>query len=206
MSLPSSRTLRDYTHVMASGTGFQADVTEQLLKEVKYDTIEDFQKHVAVVFDEVRIKDRLVFDKHGLKVIGFIDVGDVNNELLQFERSFQSSENARSFQSSENARLQERVAKYMLVFMVRGIFINLKFPFAQFATRNLSADLLVWGTIQKLEAADLKVMSVTCVMEPHPTENLSVCINSKWMHVVIKPTTLLQTKSDTFIFFLMSHI
>lgn len=155
MSLPSTRTLRDYTHVMESSTGFQADVTEQLLKEMKYGSLKSYEKNVALVFDEVRIKDRLVYDKHKKRVIGFVDVGDVNNELLKFERSL----------TSEDSRLQESVAKHMLVFMVRGIFTHLKFPYAQFATRDISGDLLfplVWRTVEKLEAAGLKVLTITC--------------------------------------------
>lgn len=81
------------------------------MKEAKYyDSLQPFQKNMVLVFDEVRIKDSLVFDKHGLQVIGFVDVGDINNELLKFERSFEET---------EGKRLQERVAKHMLVFMVR---------------------------------------------------------------------------------------
>ena len=98
----------------------------------------------------------MVFVKHSLRVIGFVDVGDINNELLNFEHSLDEN---------EGTRLKERIAKYMLVFMVRGIFIDLNFPYAQFATRNLSSDLLfplVWETIQKLEAAGFMVISVTC--------------------------------------------
>lgn len=156
MSLPSTRTLRDYTHVVESCTGFQAEVTEQLLDGLKFDTLKEFEKNVALVFDEVRVKDCLVYDKHKMKVIGFTDVGDINNELLEFERSLLST---------KELKLQARVAKHMLVFMVRGIFTNLKFPYAQFATRNLTSDILfplVWRAIEKLEAAGLRVVSVTC--------------------------------------------
>ena len=96
------------------------------MKEVKFDTLKPFQKCMSLVFDEVRVKDSLVFDKHGMKVIGFVDIGDINNELLKFEQSFEEN---------EGTLLQQRVAKYMLVCMVRGIFIDLIFPYAQFATR-----------------------------------------------------------------------
>ena len=61
ISLPSSRTLRDYTHHMKSSTGFLPEVTEQLLKDVKMDSLKLHEKHVAVCFDEVRIKDNLVY-------------------------------------------------------------------------------------------------------------------------------------------------
>ena len=40
-----------------------------------------------LVFDEVRVKEGLVYDKHSLQVIGFVNVGDINNELLRFARA-----------------------------------------------------------------------------------------------------------------------
>ena len=85
LTLPSSRTLRDYTHYIKASTGFQPEVTEQLMKEAKLKTLKDFEKNVVLVFDKVKIKDSLVYDKHGVRIIGFIDVGDINNELLSFE-------------------------------------------------------------------------------------------------------------------------
>lgn len=141
---------------MKSTTGFQPVVTEQLMKEANLDSIKPHEKHVALVFDEVCIKDNLVYDKHGFRVIGFVDIGDVNNELLKFEQSCQEAKIPGS---------QLPVAKYMLVFMVRGIFIDLKFPYAQFATRGITSDFLfplVWKAVQRLEAAGFKVIAVAC--------------------------------------------
>jgi len=34
------------------------------------------------------------------------------------------------------------IAKHMLVFMVKGLFVNLQFPYAQYPTVDLSADIL----------------------------------------------------------------
>lgn len=51
------------------------------------------------------------------------------------------------------------------MFMVRGLFIDLKFPYAQFATQSLTADLLfplAWEAVQNLEAADFKVIAFVC--------------------------------------------
>ena len=53
--LPSDRTLRDYTHYIKAGVGVQVDVTKQLMSEVNIDYLEDWQKYVALVFDEVKI-------------------------------------------------------------------------------------------------------------------------------------------------------
>ena len=52
----------------------------------------------------------------------------------------------------------------MLVFMVRGLFIDLEFPYAQYPTSDLTADCLfplVWEVIRNLEAAGFKVISLT---------------------------------------------
>jgi len=37
------------------------------------------------VFDEVKIKD-LVYDKHSGDIVGFVNLGEANNQLLAFEQ------------------------------------------------------------------------------------------------------------------------
>ena len=143
ITLPSERTLRDYTRWIESNTGCQPEVTEQLLDELKKVKLpEHLKMHVAVVFDEVKVKEGIVYDKHSCRVLGFVDMGDINNQLLRFECSLEDTND-----------LQETVAKQMLVFMVRGIFASVDFPYAQYTTRGISGDQLypvVWEVpIQK---------------------------------------------------------
>ena len=151
LSLPSERTLRDYTHWIDSTPGFHADVDKQLMDEAKVKTVPDFQKYVCLLFDEVRIKEDLVYDKHSSQIIGFINLGGVNNQLLRFQQ----------LQTSDaDSSLPPPVAKHMLVFMVRGLFQNLEFPYVQFPCDSLSGDItfpLVWECIKRLEAGGLKV-------------------------------------------------
>ena len=57
------------------------------------------------------------------------------------------------------------LAKSMLVLMVRGLFRNLNFPYAQFACTDLTGDLLVdpiWEAITRLERQGFKVMGIIC--------------------------------------------
>ena len=90
ITLPSERTLRDYTRWIESNTGCQPEVTQQLLDELnKVKLPEHLKSHVAVVFDEVKIKEGIVYDKHNCRMLGFVDMGDINNELLQFQRSLE---------------------------------------------------------------------------------------------------------------------
>ena len=153
ITLPSQRTLRDYTRWIESGVGIQPEVTAQLVQEAKKPTHqEDLRSHVAVVIDEMKVKEGLVYDKHKSQVVGFVNLGDVNNQLLAFE------------QQLENGERNHHVAKQMLVFMVRGIFSKLTFPYAQFATTGITADFLyplLWDVIRHLECAGFKVISVT---------------------------------------------
>ena len=151
LTLPCGRTLQDYTRWIQAGVGIQPEVTEQLMKEAKIDSLQEWKKYVAVVFDEVKVKEGIVYNKHDCRIVGFVDFEDVNNALLAFERSL----------SSETGH---PVAKHMIVFMVRGIFIKLNFPYAQYPVTDLSADLLypiVWEVVKNLEGAGFKVISLT---------------------------------------------
>jgi hypothetical protein len=80
-------------------------------------------------------------------------VGKVNDLLLQFERSLESNQDS-TFP----------IAKSMLVFFVRGLFNHLEFPYAQFACKSLSGDLLFnpfWEAVYRLERMGLKVIAAT---------------------------------------------
>ncbi len=156
ISLPSQRTLRDYTHFVKSTVGFSDDVDQRLFEVAKVQSLKEFQKCVAVVIGEMHIREGLVFDKHSGKLIGFVNLGDVNNLLLKFEQSLQSAHSV----------LPAPLAKCMLVYLVRGLFTKLQFPYAhgQFPTSSLSADLLYapfWEAVKRLERCDLKVVAAT---------------------------------------------
>ena len=96
-----------------------------------------------------------MYDKNECKVVGFVDVGGINNKLRLFEESLTADDDDHS--------KNPLVAKHMLVFMVRGVFIKLQFPYAQYPTCGLTADVLfpLWEVIRNLEAAGYKVISLT---------------------------------------------
>ena len=56
------------------------------------------------------------------------------------------------------------IAKTMMVFMVRGIFTDIKFPYAQFPLLSgIGYDLfpLIWQTIDRLECNGIHVIGIT---------------------------------------------
>ena len=53
----------------------------------------------------------------------------------------------------------------MLLFMIRGLFSSLEFPYAHFATRGASADILfplVWEAVERLEYCGFNVIAFCC--------------------------------------------
>ena len=151
LTLPCGRTLQDYTHFIKAGVGVQPEVTNQLLKEANVK--QEYQAYVAVMFDEMKIKEGLVYDKNECRIIGFIDLGPVNNAFASFERTL-----------DESGSRTAPIAKQILVFMVRGIFMKLKFPYAQFPTSGVSGSslfFLAWEVVRNLEVAGFKVVSLT---------------------------------------------
>lgn len=149
--LPSQRTLRDYTYFNSTTIGFSIQVDQQLLDVAKLEN--KLNQYVLLVLDEMYIKEELVYDKHEGELIGFSNLGNINNHLLKFEASLKSD--------SQDVQL----AKSMLVLMVRGLFSKLNFPYAQFACAKLTGDLLLeplWEAISRLERQGFKVLALTC--------------------------------------------
>ena len=83
LSLPSQRTLRDYTYYNKACIGFSTGTDEELLKLLESRGYEEWQKMVVLLIDEMYIKEDMVYNKHTGRIIGFTDLGDVNNHLLR---------------------------------------------------------------------------------------------------------------------------
>ena len=150
IQLPSQRTLRDYTHYIPSTIGFSEKIDQDLVNVANLAV--DVNKYVGLIMDEIHIKHELVFDKHEGSLIGFVNLGETNNQLIEFEAALSSEE-------------YQPLATSMLVFMVRGLFQKLNYPYAQFACSNLTGDLLfnpVWEAISRLERSGFHVLSLTC--------------------------------------------
>ena len=163
--LPSEQTPRDYTHIVKAKTGFSAGIDAQLCREANKDCIPDHQKYVCLVFDEAKIKEDLVFDKHSLELVGFVQIGDVNSHLSKFE----------SCSMPQQSTTAPQLATHMVSFMVSGIMTDLQFPYVSFPCSTISGDQLysmVWECIRRLETCGFKVIAVTFVMVHLQTAHL----------------------------------
>ena len=151
VSLPSQRTLHDYTHHIKPTIGYSAGVDSQLYRAAKLDQCEEREKYVILLLDEMHIRQNLVFDKHSGELIGFTNLGEINSHLLALERSLTDSESS-----------HPPLAKTVMTFMVRGLFSHLQFAYAYFPCHNLTGDLLYdpfWEAVYRLERCGFKVSS-----------------------------------------------
>lgn len=194
IKLPSERTLRDYTHYFKSRAGFQLEVNQQLQNESKVSDLPENRRFCALLVDEMKLKENLVYDKFEGEIIGFTDLGHVNNEILNLERECQGNTD------------HPPVAKHLLVFMVRVFFFKLDFPYAHFASLNATGDLLfpiVWKAIEHIESIGLKVICITADV----TANFLKCIVKQvTRELFTRPQTCSQRKKEMYTSYQTHHI
>ena len=148
VKLPSERTLRDYVHYFSNKPGFQAEVLGQLLKEANLQALPPSRRYIALILDEMKIKEGLVYNKYSGEIIGFTHLGDINDELTKLEQDTD----------------HPPIATHVLTFMVRGLLFKLEFPYTHFATRGITAETLcpiVWEAVRILEGSGLQVLCIT---------------------------------------------
>lgn len=153
ISLPSTRTLRDYRHFSSTKTGFSAIADAQLHELTQLKRPTKLAKYIFLLIDEIYLKEGLVYNKSTGSLIGFSDLGSVPQQLDEFERKLAS-----------DTPPTRPLAKTMMVIMVRGIFCDIKFPYAQFPMASGTAgDLypLVWRAIDRLECTGFHVLGIT---------------------------------------------
>ncbi len=70
LKLPSQRTLRDYTYYTQATTGFSVSVDQQqMMDAANILNCPEREKNVVIIFDEIHVREDLVYDKHSGKYI-----------------------------------------------------------------------------------------------------------------------------------------
>lgn len=75
LSLPSSRTLRDYRHFAPAKAGFSRSYDQQLLDLAEKTQPSELAKHVGILIDEMYVKEGLVYNKNSGALTGFVELG-----------------------------------------------------------------------------------------------------------------------------------
>ena len=92
--LPNERTLRDYTACFKSSLGLNSSYLDNVKKDFNLRSDpNEYDKWVGIIHDEVSLRQELVFDDAG-KLIGFVDLGSVQNAIDELEVTLSSKENS----------------------------------------------------------------------------------------------------------------
>jgi len=109
----------------------------------------EWNSYVSILFDEMKVRESLVYDKHCAKVIGFSELGYLNDQFDQLEKG-----------DAEHPT----IATHILGVMVRGVFNNMRFPYAHFPTTDTTGTklyLIIWEAVERLERLGFKVVAIT---------------------------------------------
>ena len=87
-------------------------------------TLQRYEKETILLFDDIKIKLGLVYSKSIGRIVGFTELGDINEEQNEFERKFQNS----------LAKYKE-LATYMICFMARELLKPFSYPVGYFSSR-----------------------------------------------------------------------
>ena len=118
------------------------------MRELRY-KVKDFsdkEKFVVLLMDEMKIQKNLVWNKHNIEVIGYVDLSDIDLNYATLSKV-------------------TTVASYALVLLIRSIVNTFKPSLVHFATDGILASQmlpLLWKGISKCEKSSLKVIVVTC--------------------------------------------
>ena len=102
-------------------------------------TCPERSKCVLLLLDEMHVREDLVYDKHTGELIGFTNLGDINNHLDAYEKALSTDEKPPS------------LAKSGQVFMVRGLFTKLQFVCAvslQYPDRRETVQAILGCSLQ----------------------------------------------------------
>lgn len=160
LQLPHISTLYRYTHFTDPQTGINADLLQRYITELKLLDRPLHERCVNLIFDEMKIKSGLAFSQRTGKIIGFVDVGDVSDEMEAFERHCQ-----------EEGSSSPALASHVLLFLARSITSSMKFPVAYYGTQNVTASQLYPLAMDCIEALHYMGLTVKCITSDGASSN-----------------------------------
>ena len=152
ISLPSERTLRDYTNYIKATPGLHFDTLKQMKEQSKVSEMPAAKSYVTILLDEMKVKEDIVYDKPTGSMISFVNLGSINEQLRKAAEVDVAETN------------HPPVADHILAIMVRGLFFKFEFPLAHYPSRGVTGDELlpiVWEVVRLVESTELKVIAIT---------------------------------------------
>ena len=152
--LPHRQTLRKYTQFADPTNRPQAAILKKIKTRIEFSKLPSFKKNVTLAFDEMKIKDGLVYNSSTGKLIGFIQHDNINEEIDTIVN-----------ECTQSPSKAPPLATHMLALMVRGIFLNLQEVFAFYPCDGFTSYQLywtVWRNVGILEKSGFQVRAFSC--------------------------------------------
>ena len=149
IQLPCSKTLRQYSYFTKPTSGFNPEVIRRIADDIEIDKLSDHQKNVILTFDEIHIRQGLVYSAETQELVGWIDTGDINNEISAAVRDDKP----------------RPLAKQIMCIMIRGLFISLNHVVAFFPCVGFTGEELfftIWKAVLFVEQVGFTVRALTC--------------------------------------------
>lgn len=151
LTLPCRRTLFDYTHFKPIKDGIHYEVLESVAKEVE--KLKLYQRYHTLMCDEMYISKSLVYEKHTGRIIGYVTLDEVQQEL----------DSLQCFLEDPLAEPSHPpVASKILVFFIKGVSSGVKEAIATYAVDTLTKEQLYrwsWDVIGKCERSGIAIIA-----------------------------------------------
>ena len=144
LKLPSGRTLSDYKNFSSSKSGWQTSVLGAMRDTFNDQEIKKVGRFGGLFFDEVKIKEGLLFDPSSWELVGFVDLED---------------------DTKTSKLVQDSLATHVLQFYFKSLFSSFCYPCGYFLTRGISASTLnrvFWQGVGLLHAHGFSVLLTGC--------------------------------------------
>ena len=172
LRLPSGRTLSDYKNSCSSKSGWQTSVFQRMKSSCEQQNVPNVGKLGALIFDEVKIKEGLLFDPSSWELIGFVGLECDDVSL------------------ASKPTTTEKLASHVLQFY---------YPCGYFLTRGISATQLnriFWEGVGLLHAHNFEVIVSIC--DGAPENRTFMDINGCTETVLARLITHFQTVHSSF--------
>ena len=144
LRLPSGRTLSDYKNYNSPQSGWHSGTLQDMKNKFEKMKAPKRGKLGGLFFDEVKIKEGLVFDSSSWELIGFMDIIE---------------------EKDQQTKPIDSLATHVLQFFYRSIFFKFDFPCAFFLTKGATAvqiNRMFWLGVSLLHSYGFEIILVCC--------------------------------------------
>ena len=141
LELPHRTTLNTYTGFTDICTGFNPDVIKFMIQDCFTDSPKNHECEIALLFDEMQIKAGLVFNRHSGKLVGFTEIGSINEELEEFERKVKG-------------KTTKQLATHVFCIMARGLLMHMNYPIGYYYCHGFTSNQIfpvIWEGVRIME-------------------------------------------------------